>query len=240
MSASDDQQTRAVNPGKLTRIKDVAIAISSVFSAVAIPVVGYWFSSALKNREIEGKFVELAVQILKAEPTDSQRNLREWAIAVINNYSGVPLSHEVSSDLINKIVIPSSPLDRRTASTVTTLKPKAAQLALQLVEKAKQKGIEIKIISGFRTIEEQEELYAQGRTKPGQIITQAKRSVHNTGLAFDIGIFKDGLYVDESPDYDVVGQIGKSIGLVWGGDLPTRDTPHFETPDAQEAVRKLK
>lgn len=238
MNPADEKQ--APTPNRLTKVRDFAIAVSSVVSAIAIPVVGYWVSSALKNKEIEGKFVELAVDILKAEPTDAQRNLREWATHVINNYSGVRLSAEASSDLINKIVIPSSNLDSRTTSSLERLQPKAAELARQLVSKAKEKSIEIRIISGLRTIEEQEALYARGRTQPGLKVTTPRRSVHNTGLAFDIGIFKEDRYVNDSPDYNTVGQIGKELGLIWGGDWKIADPPHFETADAQDALRKLK
>src|SRR4051812_45617892 len=85
-----------------SKIKDIAIAVSSVISAVAIPIVGYWVSSAVKNKEIEGKFVELAVSILKEEPKSSQLNLRQWATDIINHYSGVRLSDKAASDLINR------------------------------------------------------------------------------------------------------------------------------------------
>jgi hypothetical protein len=237
MNPDDEKQAPA--PNRLTKVRDFAIAVSSVVSAIAIPVVGYWVSSALKNKEIEGKFVELAVDILKAEPTDAQRNLRKWATQVINNYSGVRLSDEASKDLINTIVIPSSTLDSRTASSLERLQPKAAELARQLIAKAKEKGIEIRIISGLRTIEEQEALYANGRAKPGPIMTSARRSAHNTGLAFDIVIFKTDRYVWEGPEYTIVGQLGKELGLIWGGDWKFADPPHFETTDAKDALQKL-
>jgi peptidoglycan L-alanyl-D-glutamate endopeptidase CwlK len=226
-----------------SKIKDIAIAVSSVISAVAIPVVGYWVSSAVKNKEIEGKFVELAVTILKEEPKASQLNLRQWATEIINHYSGISLSKEAASDLINRTVIPSPNLDVRTASNLERLQPRAAELARQLVEKALEKGIVIRIISGLRTMEEQDALYAQGRTKPGRIVTTARGgfSVHNTGLAFDIGVFREDKYIDEDPTYNTVGQIGKSLGLIWGGDLPAiKDVPHFETPDAQEVLKQMR
>jgi peptidoglycan LD-endopeptidase CwlK len=228
---------------RLPRVKDLAIAISSILSAIAIPVVGYWVSSALKNKEIEGKFVELAVEILKSEPTANQKNLREWATDIINNYSGVRLSKEASSDLINKTVIPSV-TDPRSTSTPARLQPKAAELATQLIEKAKEKGIIIKVISGLRTIEDQNALYEQGRTKPGPIVTTARggQSIHNTGLAFDIGVFRNDKFIgdDSDPAYTTVGEIGKSLGLEWGGDWKTiADRPHFQTKDALDVLHTM-
>lgn len=45
----------------------------------------------------------------------------------------------------------------------------------------------------IRTFAEQEALYAQGRTKPGKVVTNAKAgmSYHNYGLAVDIVLLKD-------------------------------------------------
>jgi len=46
----------------------------------------------------------------------------------------------------------------------------------------------LKLISGLRTYEEQDALYAQGRTAPGPKVTNAPggHSNHNFGLAFDM------------------------------------------------------
>ena len=94
-------------------------------------------------------------------------------------------------------------------------------LARKLIEEAIAQGIHVKVICGTRTYAEQNELYAQGRTKPGPIVTKAKGgySNHNFATAFDIGIFSadDKQYIDESPDYKRCGQIGEALGLEWGG-----------------------
>ena len=111
-------------------------------------------------------------------------------------------------------------------------------LARKLIEEATAQGIHVKVICGHRTYEEQNELYAQGRTKPGKIVTKAKggQSNHNFATAFDIGIFnKDGTkYFDESPDYEKVGVIGESLGLSWGGRWKFKDDPHFEFNEGKD------
>ena len=58
--------------------------------------------------------------------------------------------------------------------------------------------IQLRVTQGLRTIAEQDELYAQGRTKPGKIVTNAKggKSNHNSGLAIDVCIVN----CDGSPD----------------------------------------
>jgi len=123
-------------------------------------------------------------------------------------------------------------IDERSAKNIATLHPSLQPLATKLIELAVDRGITAKVISGLRTYAEQNELYAQGRTKPGNIVTKAKggQSWHNFGTAFDIGIFSgDGKkYFGESPAYKTCGEIGESLGLEWGGRWQFVDEPHFQ------------
>ena len=102
-----------------------------------------------------------------------------------------------------------------------------------MIHKAKELGIEIKVISGTRTYAEQDELYAIGRTKElhRKPVTKAKGgySNHNFGIAFDIGVFEGTEFLKESPQYNVVGALGIEIGLDWGGNWKSfKDGPHFQ------------
>jgi peptidoglycan L-alanyl-D-glutamate endopeptidase CwlK len=124
-------------------------------------------------------------------------------------------------------------IDERSARNIATLHSELQPLATKLIELAVAKGINIKVISGLRSYEEQNELYAQGRTKPGKIVTKAKggQSWHNFGTAFDIGVFsEDGKkYYGESKHYRTCGEIGESLGLEWGGSWKGFvDEPHFQ------------
>ncbi len=111
--------------------------------------------------------------------------------------------------------------------------PVVATKARQLIEQAYREGINVIITQGLRTIEEQNELYAQGRTKPGKIVTNAKGgySYHNFGLAFDFALLNPDGSVSWNVDdkWKRVGTIGKSLGLEWGGDWKDfKDYPHFQ------------
>lgn len=111
------------------------------------------------------------------------------------------------------------------------LLPEVQSLARALVQKAAQNGIQIKVISGLRTYDEQNELYAQGRTKPGPIVSRARGgySNHNFGIAFDVGVFEGTKYLSESVKYKAVGILGMDLGLEWGGNWKTIvDQPHFQ------------
>ncbi|MED0738884.1 M15 family metallopeptidase, partial [Aneurinibacillus thermoaerophilus] len=71
------------------------------------------------------------------------------------------------------------------------LHPVVAQRGWEVVFEAWQRGIYVLITQGYRSIAEQNELYAQGRTKPGKIVTNAKggTSYHNYGLALDFALY---------------------------------------------------
>jgi peptidoglycan L-alanyl-D-glutamate endopeptidase CwlK len=122
-------------------------------------------------------------------------------------------------------------IDERSARSLIGLHPKVQQLAKEFLGRCKKAGLGVRVIDGLRTYAQQAELYAKGRTLPGKIVTKAGpgQSMHNFGLAFDIGIFVDNKYLPESAQYAAAGAVGKELGLTWGGDFQSiKDEPHFE------------
>lgn len=113
------------------------------------------------------------------------------------------------------------------------LHPIVKDLMNKFVETCKQKGINVIITQGFRSKAEQDALYAQGRTKPGSVVTNAKggQSNHNYGLAFDFALLQNGKVTWDSRDkrWAIAGMIGESLGLEWGGRWKQFiDLPHLE------------
>lgn len=115
---------------------------------------------------------------------------------------------------------------------IDLLKPKVKKFAEKLCDECKKVGYNIIFTHTLRTIEEQDELYAQGRTKPGKIITNAKGgfSFHNYGVAFDIcPVVNNKLDWNNINLFDTIGKIGISLGLEWGGSWKELvDRPHFQ------------
>ncbi len=139
--------------------------------------------------------------------------------------------------IVNKKVDVQKPLvtidavDSRSEKVIATLLPEVQPIARALIQKSSEMGINIKIISGLRTYEEQDALYAQGRTTPGNIVTNARggHSNHNFGIAFDVGVFEGNKYLPESTKYKAVGALGMDLGLEWGGNWKSIvDQPHFQ------------
>jgi peptidoglycan L-alanyl-D-glutamate endopeptidase CwlK len=112
-----------------------------------------------------------------------------------------------------------------------------AYAARKLIEYSYNAGVEIRLVFGYRSITEQNKLYAQGRTTKGDIVTNAKggHSYHNYGLAIDFVLIKGGYDMKADNDQDgysdwmeVVAQ-AKLLGFEWGGDWKSFvDNPHFQ------------
>ncbi len=93
----------------------------------------------------------------------------------------------------------------------------------------------------YRSKEEQNRLYAQGRTTKGKIVTRARggESPHNykPSFAFDIA-FAVGNELDWRPIlFSLFNGIVKEVSneVVWGGDFKSfKDRPHFELKSYRE------
>jgi peptidoglycan L-alanyl-D-glutamate endopeptidase CwlK len=124
-----------------------------------------------------------------------------------------------------------SKVDARSEKCIATLLPNVQPIARSLVQRAAACGIQIRVICGLRSYEEQDSLYAKGRTAPGKKVTNARGgySNHNFGIAFDVGVFSGSRYLPESPKYKAVGALGTDLGLEWGGSWSSLvDQPHFQ------------
>ena len=96
------------------------------------------------------------------------------------------------------------------------------------------------VVSGLRTADEQNALYAQGRTTPGHIVTNAKAgySMHNYGLAIDMVPYLTGSggalnWTASTPQFQRMVGAMKAQGLEWGGDWKGAlgDYDHFQLTD---------
>lgn len=141
--------------------------------------------------------------------------------------------------------------------SLSDLHPDVEPKARAFEKECQRLGIDFIFTCTYRPNEEQAELFAQGRTKPGRIVTWAKpgESLHNltgpegkpSSRAFDVVVLRhgkpiwgtNGNGIDEDPTDDDtddlelwqrVGAVGKSVGLEWAGDWQRtkREFPHFQ------------
>jgi peptidoglycan L-alanyl-D-glutamate endopeptidase CwlK len=115
---------------------------------------------------------------------------------------------------------------------IEDLEPKVADMCHAFVAECEKQGISVIITSTYRSNEEQAALYALGRTKPGNRVTNAKpgQSLHNYKVAFDFCPIIHGKAVWNNAElFERCGEIGESVGLQWSGRFLTfRESAHFE------------
>ncbi|QOZ83199.1 MULTISPECIES: M15 family metallopeptidase [Chromobacterium] len=126
---------------------------------------------------------------------------------------------------------------------IEDLHPALQPLCRQFLERSQAAGLDILITCTWRSGQEQDQLYAQGRTAPGAKVTNARagQSAHNAMLdgkpaarAFDIVPKVNGKpeWNAAHPHWQIAGRIGMELGLNWYGrpGAPFREFPHFELP----------
>lgn len=124
---------------------------------------------------------------------------------------------------------------------IEDLHPVLQEVCREFLAQCKREGIGAFLTCTYRSVGEQDQLYAQGRTAPGPRVTNAKggQSEHNAMLnglpasrAFDIAIKNsDGSLEWDTGDHRWIraGVIGLSLGLEWGGSWGRfKDAPHFQ------------
>lgn len=147
---------------------------------------------------------------------------------------------------------------------ISDLHPDVQPLVRKALADCAADGIEVLVTCTFRSAQEQTELYAQGRTKPGKIVTNAPagKSSHNfrigqvpAALAIDVvpmrfgkpvwGLSGDGIDNDPSDDdkddlelWQSVRAKFEAVGLLsasrWKGRMV--EWPHFEYAKAKEMM----
>lgn len=159
-------------------------------------------------------------------------------------YNSLPVTgivDDATFNLLKADVDYTASVDKASVARIENLHPKVRAEILHLFKKCYKNGVKIRVVQGLRTFAEQDELYAQGRTKPGPIVTKARGGLsnHNYGCAIDFCLLHgDGtISWSNSEDFDKDGkkdwmevvEIFKANGYEWGGDWKTlKDTPHLE------------
>ncbi|MBK1884116.1 M15 family metallopeptidase [Luteolibacter pohnpeiensis] len=147
-------------------------------------------------------------------------------------------------------------IDDRSLSVIQTLDPKAQSDFMRFLRLAKATaatlGCDYIFIGGNRTWEEQDALFAKGRTAPGEIVTKARGgySMHNFGIAADAGVFIGGTYLDDgsTAQQELASKVHRAVsmnaaecGLEWGGNWKTIvDQPHYQIDMGGKTTAQLR
>ena len=116
---------------------------------------------------------------------------------------------------------------------MSMLHPRLQSALNTLQSQCSAKGLVLGFSDGYRSAADQDALYAQGRTQPGSIVTNARGgySQHNWGIAADFFQNIRGKEWEVS-FFNTVGPMAESLGLGWGGRWTDfTDRPHLYLPD---------
>lgn len=97
-----------------------------------------------------------------------------------------------------------------------------------VLKQARAEGLNVFLFEGHRSIQKQNRLFNSGR---GVTRARGGSSFHNYGLAADIVFYDQQGKPSWSPrhNWKRLGEIGKAMGLGWGGDFRRiKDMAHFE------------
>lgn len=115
---------------------------------------------------------------------------------------------------------------------IDRLRPDVAYNCRKWLELCKTNGLNVLITQTVRDREYQEYLYAQGRTRPGSIITNGRTPTFHAdtaGLAFDFCKNVKGHEYDDNAFFHKAAALAKGMGFSWGGDWKSFvDMPHIQ------------
>lgn len=123
-------------------------------------------------------------------------------------------------------------MDSNSVAKLSKVHPVLAKKIAQLIAVLANLGMDVRVVQGVRTYAQQNDLYAQGRTKPGNRVTNARggQSNHNFGLAVDLCPFKNNQPDwNDAKAFQTLGKEAKKLELEWGGDwAKIKDMPHVQ------------
>lgn len=124
-------------------------------------------------------------------------------------------------------------MDAASEARLALIEPTLAGIVRSLADQLlRDKSITIRIDQALRSWQEQDDLYAEGRTAPGRVVTNAPGgySWHEFGLAVDFVVMDGGSCVWDldDPRWVAVRDAAEAVGLVSGSRWPHPDWPHLQ------------
>lgn len=113
--------------------------------------------------------------------------------------------------------------------------PEAREKCLAWKALCEKKGIRVTITETYRPQERQDELWAQGRTRPGRIVTWTRNSRHTLRKAWDFVVLnEDGSANWEVEAYRAPAELAVIVGCEAGYYWSKQDCPHIQLFDKKE------
>lgn len=133
--------------------------------------------------------------------------------------------------------VPAQLIPEKSSRNLDDLILPAKLRALEFIHACRIAGIDILVTCTYRCPADQNKLYAQGRTAPGRVVTNARagESLHQYRVALDVVPLRNGKPVWNTTGMDGemlwqrLGELGEQAGLEWAGRWKKfREFPHFQ------------
>lgn len=164
----------------LTKLESFSKIIAAIFIPFIIAYMGNKVAESNSQRDAQTRLVELAIEILNKEIVGKnkaeEKILKEWAVKVIDNYSGVPLPKELKSAIVdNKLKLPNNNNNSESIGTWAvvfgadkTLKEAQYEIS-QAVRKGYPTGQIFMRAGSFRSV-----IIASGRSEVEELLGRVK------------------------------------------------------------------
>lgn len=154
-----------------------------------------------------------------AAPSDAADGERAAADAVAASAAGASATARPVAPLV-----PGAPTDVHTPdSNPLRLHPELKEKVERVIQRMEvEHGLHVRLVEGYRSPERQLHLYAQGRTRPGPVVTWTEESRHQEGRAADLKV--EGV-VAGLEGYVTLQRIAREEGLKT---LGMKDPGHVE------------
>lgn len=131
-------------------------------------------------------------------------------------------------------------MTQRDMDRLANIHPTLVVVLTQVFEEMEKGGTPMFVVEGVRTVQRQQELYAQGRTKPGQIVTykdgvkfKSNHQLHPDGFGYAVDCAFVPLPTREDPfsrqwPWEQYGLLLEGHSVQWGGRWKMADLPHAE------------
>lgn len=173
----------------------------------------------LTHQGLQQAFVQLL-----ANPEQSLAGLNERGAGIVQE---VHDSRPVISDIVPSVgadetegALISTPFQDKNGNQIR-LKPSAAEGLSRIYELARARGIDVRVNSSYRSVEEQTRLWRDALNKYGSAEAARKwvappgRSRHNSGEAIDMNLMRNGQKIPQSEFDEIMRQAGMYRPMSW-------------------------
>lgn len=84
-------------------------ALATIFAAIAVPVVvsliGWQIQTSISKQSVRSAYVQIAAEVLSNAKSTDDKELRQWAVTLLDQNSPVPFTSSVRTGLVQGTIV---------------------------------------------------------------------------------------------------------------------------------------